>query len=296
MYTITALSNENLRPVKKTTPTLTMAIVNTTPDSFSDGGENQPSELDTLRATVAKQIAAGAAIVDVGGQSSRPNAPDIMAEEEIARVVPVIEAIKPLTDANGVLISVDTYRASVAEAAVKAGAHIVNDISAGSLDPAMLETVARLGCTFIMMHMRGTPATMQSKENCSYPGGFLSTVRTELLSRVTAAEAAGIFPWRIILDPGVGFSKTIRQNLELLTGLNTLRAHEVASSYAWLVGSSRKGFIGTITGTKVPKERVMGTSATVTAAIMGGAAIIRVHDVAEMVEVAKMADAMYRTL
>nr|POE54549.1 folic acid synthesis protein fol1 [Quercus suber] len=294
MYTVTALSSEDLRPAKKTTPTLTMAIVNTTLDSFSDGGDNLPSEPDAIVANVAMQIAAGATIIDIGGQSSRPGAPDVSAEAEIARVVPAITAIKPLTDANNVLISVDTYRAAVAEAAVKAGANIVNDISAGALDPAMLATVARLGCSFVMMHMRGTPATMQSSENCSYPDGLLDTVRAELLTRVAAAESAGVFPWRIILDPGVGFSKTTAQNLELLTGLDTLRNNEATKSYAWLVGSSRKKFIGDITGMKVPKERVMGTSVTVTAAIMGGADIIRVHDVADMVQVAKMADAMYR--
>lgn len=271
-----------------------MAILNTTPDSFSDGGENKPSDLDALRATVATQIAAGASIIDVGGQSSRPNAPDVTSEEEIARVVPAIEAIRSLPQASNTLISVDTYRASVAEAAVKAGAHIVNDISAGQLDPEMLSTVARLGCTYIMMHMRGTPATMQSPENCLYHGGLVPVINRELQDRLSAACAAGIRPWRIILDPGLGFAKTQNQNLRLLRQLADLRFGEF-SNYSWLVGSSRKGFIGKVTGVDEPKERLMGTAVTVAAAIDGGANIVRVHDVAEMAQVAKMADAIRDT-
>lgn len=165
MHVVTPLTTGAMMyPMDPCRKTLVMSILNTTPDSFSDG-ESNTLDPQSLRKTAAAHIAAGANIIDVGGQSSRPNAPDVTAEEEINRVLPAIAAIKSLPEAEGIAISVDTYRAAVAEAAVNAGAHIVNDISAGALDPQMFSTVARLGCTYIMMHMRGTPATMQSPEN-----------------------------------------------------------------------------------------------------------------------------------
>ncbi|KAM0715071.1 hypothetical protein Q7P37_009536 [Cladosporium fusiforme] len=271
-----------------------MSILNTTPDSFSDGGSNA-LDAQSLRSTAAAHIAAGATIIDIGGQSSRPGAPDISAEEEIARVLPAIAAVKSLTGSEGIAISVDTYRAAVAEAAVNAGAHIVNDISAGMLDPQMLSTVAKLGCTYIMMHMRGTPHTMQNPENCRYGGRLFSTINSELDERVQAAIAAGIRRWRIIKDRGVGFAKTQSQNLALLSKGERLNRERVSTFMPHLVGSSRKGFIGKITGVEEPKDRVWGTAATVTAAISSGADIVRVHDVKEMVQVAKMADAIYRS-
>lgn len=273
-----------------------MSILNTTPDSFSDGGSNSPADIGALRATAALHIASGATIIDVGGQSSRPNAPSISAEEELSRVIPAIEAVKSLPEAAGVAISVDTYRAEVAEAAVNAGAHIVNDVSAGLLDPNMLSTVARLGCTYIMMHMRGTPATMSSEENCSYPDGLEETMRKELSERLRAAEAAGIRRWRIILDPGLGFAKTQAQNLRLLSPLRKeFMSHGVLRDVPWLVGASRKSFIGAVTGVKEAKNRQWGTAAAVTAAVLRGANIVRVHDVREMAQVVKMAEAMYGT-
>lgn len=274
-----------------------MSILNTTPDSFSDGGSHQPEEVDALRATVATHIAAGATIIDIGGQSSRPGAPDVSAKEEIARVLPAIAAVKSLSEAGNITISIDTYRASVAEAAVKAGAHVINDISAGSLDPDMLSTVARLGCTYIMMHMRGNPSTMNSPENCTYENGLVErVVRSELYTRVNAAVKAGVRRWRIISDPGIGFAKTQEQNLELLRNLHFTRSiRQPFKKLPMLVGTSRKGFIGNIIGVKEAKNRVWGTAATVTQAVAGGADIVRVHDVAEMAQVVKMADAMYRS-
>lgn len=273
-----------------------MSIFNTTPDSFSDGGSNA-LDANSLRETAAAHIAAGATIIDVGGQSSRPNAPDVTAEEEIRRVLPAIAAIKSLPEARNIAVSVDTYRAPVAEAAITAGAHIVNDISAGLLDPQMIPTVARLGCTYIMMHMRGTPATMQNPDNCSYPHGIAATVLKELDDRIALAIKAGVRRWRIILDPGIGFAKTDEDNLYLLrivrpggSDPTSKRQHRMPV----LVGSSRKGFIGKITGVTVPKDRIWGTAAAVTSSIRGGADIVRVHDVAEMAQVAKMADAIYR--
>lgn len=273
-----------------------MSIFNTTPDSFSDGGVNLPSDSDALRATAAAHIAAGATIIDVGGQSSRPGAPDVTAEEEIARVLPAIEAIRSLPDAEHIAISVDTYRARVADAAVQAGAHIVNDISGGYLDPDMLSTVARLGCTYIMMHMRGTPATMNNTENCTYPAGRLATtVGEEMRARVDAAIAAGVRRWRIITDPGFGFAKTQDQNLALMRDLLVYRNHNrMLKKLPMLVGTSRKGFIGNITGVKEAKDRAWGTAATVAYSVRAGADIVRVHDVAEMTQVVKMADAITR--
>nr|OQO21839.1 hypothetical protein B0A51_10303 [Rachicladosporium sp. CCFEE 5018] len=284
-----------------------MSILNTTPDSFSDGGAHESTNVAHIKAVAAAHIAAGATIIDVGGQSSRPDAPDVTAEEEMSRVLPTIAAIRSLPQAAEIAISVDTYRAAVAEAAVNAGAHIVNDISAGTLDPLMLKTVARLGCTYVMMHMRGTPATMSSPEHCTYMDGLLTGVRAELQDRIDAAIAAGVRKWRIIIDPGIGFAKTSEQNVELLRllsyrqmqGLNTAEYNCGLGSrlkrYPMLLGSSRKGFIGTVTGVKEPKDRVMGTAATVTAAVIAGADIVRVHDVAEMAQVVKMADAIYRS-
>ncbi|KAK4499307.1 hypothetical protein PRZ48_009820 [Zasmidium cellare] len=298
MYPLTPLA-PSLEPLRSLDPgrkTLIMSILNVTPDSFSDGGDNSPANVQALKAVVTEHIAAGAAIIDIGGQSSRPNAPDVTAEEEIARILPAIEAIKSLPEAANVAISVDTYRASVAEAAINAGAHIINDISAGVLDQDMLPTIARLGCTYIMMHMRGTPHTMQSEENTSYPKGVVTTVGSELQQRLEAAQAAGIRRWRIILDPGLGFAKTVEQNVAILRQLNRFsKGSFLALKYLpLLVGSSRKGFIGKITGVEKASERVAGTAATVTAAVAGGAEIVRVHDVEEMARVVRMADAIYR--
>ncbi|RMY35292.1 hypothetical protein D0866_04697 [Hortaea werneckii] len=294
-YTPTAPTSDALIPMNPKQKTRVMSILNTTPDSFSDGGVNSPNDLATLKESIRQHIRKGATVVDIGGQSSRPNAPDVTAEEEIARVVPAIEAFKSLgPETEGVAISVDTYRAAVAEAAIKAGAHIINDISFGLLDQEMLPTVARLGCTYIGMHMRGTPATMQDKENTEYPDGVVETVARELAARVEAAQAAGIRRWRLILDPGVGFAKTQEQNLELLRRLPDLIHHSGIRDFPWMVGSSRKGFIGQITGVREARERSWGTAATVTAAVAGRADVVRVHDVAEMAKVVKMSDALYR--
>lgn len=271
-----------------------MSILNITPDSFSDGGVHSPADLEQLKSSVKSQIANGATIIDIGGQSSRPNAPDVTVEEELSRIIPAIEAVKSIPEATNIAISVDTYRAAVAEAAINAGAHVINDISAGLLDEDMLPTIARLGCTYIMMHMRGTPSTMMSEENCSYPKGLISTISRELSNRVEAAQAAGIRRWRIILDPGIGFSKTADQNVEILKNFHKLKHDGNVRNFAWLIGSSRKSFIGKITGVEDPKQRGWGTAATVTAAIEGGADIVRVHDASEMDAVVKMADAMYR--
>ena len=294
MYAVTALSDSSppLYTNKKGQGTRIMSILNVTPDSFSDGGQNNPQDWSRIRETVISQIEAGADIVDVGGQSSRPNAPSIETEEEISRVIPVIECIRSLPEAHGIPISIDTYRSSVARAAVGAGASIINDISAGYLDPKMLPTVAELGCTLCLMHMRGSPTSMMHLNN--YPNGIIETVGEELLDRLNAAQRAGIRRWRLILDPGFGFAKNSEQNLELLRNFTKIRSTVGLQSIPWLSGISRKGFIGRITNVLEPKDRVWGTAAAITAAIHGGVDIVRVHDVAEMSLVSKMADAIWK--
>ncbi|KAI1264195.1 Dihydropteroate synthase [Xylariaceae sp. FL1019] len=302
-------SMTKLHALRSSRSTQVMAILNVTPDSFSDGGVHLPqkrkaetdslpssspksAELTILKATVLNFIRDGASIIDVGGQSTAPGAPEVSTSEELSRVLPAIRLIRSLPEASNVAISVDTYRAAVAEAAVEAGADIVNDVSAGLLDSEMLPTVARLGCTICLMHMRGTPATM-SKLN-TYPSGLIPTLAEELIARVKAAEAAGIRRWRIILDPGMGFAKVGDQNLEILRHMPELRRWPGLEGLPWLLGSSRKSFVGKITGVAKPEGRVFGTAATVVAAVQGGADIVRVHDVLAMSQVVKMSDAIYR--
>lgn len=293
MSTITPMGPTPSRPalhaLRTNRKTHVMAILNLTPDSFSDGGKNSSA---SLAQTIDSFIRAGTTIFDIGGQSSWPGAPDVSAETEISRVLPAIAAVRAHPQGSEVVISVDTYRASVAAAAVAAGADLINDISAGLLDADMLPTVGRLGSTICLMHMRGTPATMTTLT--SYPDGLIPTIAAELLDRVAAAEAAGIWRWRIVLDPGIGFAKTGEQNLEILRRFDELRDWPGLRGFPWLVGSSRKGFVGRVTGVSEPSERVWGTAATVAAAVQGGADIVRVHDAVEMGQVVKMSDAIWR--
>ncbi|KAI5301861.1 trifunctional dihydropteroate synthetase, partial [Ascosphaera pollenicola] len=183
-------------------PTHVMAVLNVTPDSFSDGGLHSPKDLNALAETVRGMIRSGATIIDVGGESTRPTSVPVGADEELRRVIPAVKLIRSLPEAAQVAISVDTYRADVAEAAVNAGADIINDISAGTLDPAMFPTMTRLKKTVIFMHMRGTPQTMTKLTNYDNDD-VVSGVGKELLARVQEAEKAGIRRWRIILDPGI---------------------------------------------------------------------------------------------
>jgi 2-amino-4-hydroxy-6-hydroxymethyldihydropteridine diphosphokinase/dihydropteroate synthase len=286
----------SLPPIKPRDPnraTRIMSILNVTPDSFSDGGNNYNIDNAALTATIRSHIAAGATIVDIGGQSTRPGAEQVTPKEELARILPAISIIRSLPEAENIAISIDTYHASVARAAIEAGADIINDVSAGQLDPLMLSTVAELGCTICLMHMRGTPETMNTLTNYG-PTGVVSRVSDELVRSVQAAQRAGIRRWRIILDPGIGFAKTQDQNITLIRQLRELRETPRLWGLPWLVGVSRKGFIGKITGVEEPEKRVGGTAAVVTASIAEGADIVRVHDVDVMAQVAKMADALYR--
>ncbi|KAI9821277.1 MAG: trifunctional dihydropteroate synthetase [Pycnora praestabilis] len=281
-----------LTPLTTTKKTHIMAVLNITPDSFSDGGLHSLTDPTTLTNTINHFVATGATILDIGGQSTRPNAPSISAAEETSRILPVITLIRSLPSASKVCISIDTYRASVAAAAIAAGADMINDVSAGVMDPEMLPTVAKLGVTICLMHMRGTPQTM--KDLTHYPAGLIPTIGAALASHVAAAQAAGIPRWRLMLDPGIGFAKTQAQNLELLRRLDDLRNWEGLVGIPWLVGASRKGFVGKITGVTEARERSWGTAGCVSAAVQGGADVVRVHDVEEMTKVVKMADAIWR--
>jgi len=271
-----------LDPSNPNKDTLIMAVLNLTPDSFSDGGKyNHNNLLDTVRSF----IEAGASIIDIGGQSTRPGARDVGEEEELRRVIPAIEAIRAA--GIDIPISVDTYRASVAHKSIMAGANIINDISAGLLDSGMLSTVAGLNVPIVLMHTRGTPETMNSL--VSYHD-LINDIKAELDSRVKAAEEAGIRRWNILLDPGLGFAKTMQQNLECIRRLSEMRG----GGLPWVLGPSRKRFVGTVTGVAVAGERQWGTAGAVAACVAGGADVVRVHDVAEMKKVVDMAVAIWR--
>lgn len=281
---------EVLRPLKSNRETQIMGILNMSPESFSDGSIKK-----RFMSHMQRFPTAGVRIIDIGGQSSAPGTPDVSADEEIHRITPVIQYLSKMRSGQGwgeFAISVDTYRAAVAQAAIGAGADIINDISAGQLDCDMLPTMAKLEKTVCLMHMRGTPSTMNGLAD--YPDGLIPTIAKELLARVAAAEEAGIRRWRIILDPGIGFAKTFADNIEILRSLDELREWPGLKGMPWLVGSSRKKFIGSVTGIEEPHLRDWGTAATVAAAIQGGADIVRVHRMYDMLQVAKMSDAIWR--
>lgn len=262
--------------------TLLMGIVNVTPDSFSDGGRFKSAEAAVRHGIRLEDD--GADILDVGGESSRPGADPVPLEEEIRRVIPVVEG---LSRRVRVPISVDTTKAAVARAALQAGAEVVNDISALRLDAAMAETAARYGASLIVMHMRGTPRDMQ-QGNLAY-GDLFSEIIAHLEESIGRARAGGIDVERIMIDPGIGFGKSFEDNLRLIRHLSEFKA----IGRPLLIGPSRKSFIGKVTGGE-PKERLEGTAAAVTAAVMNGAHVVRVHDVKFMKPVVSMADAIRR--
>jgi dihydropteroate synthase len=260
---------------------LVMGVVNVTPDSFSDGGRYLDPGLAVEHGR--RLTDQGADLVDVGGESTRPGASRPPVEEELARVVPVVKGLA----AAGVLVSVDTMRAEVAEAAVAAGAVLVNDVSGGQADPAMLATVARLGTPYVLMHWRAHSVQMQ--ERTQYDD-VVADVRAELAARMEAAVAAGIAVDRIVLDPGIGFSKTGEQNWEVLAGLD--RLHDLGRPL--LVATSRKRFLGTLLagpdGTPRPAlERDAATAATSALAAAAGAWCVRVHAVPASLDAVRVA-------
>jgi dihydropteroate synthase len=264
--------------------TLVMGVLNVTPDSFSDGGRFM--QLDrAVEAAVAMQQA-GADVLDIGAESTRPGSSGISAAEELRRLLPVLQALRGRLH---IPISVDTQKSRVAEIALGAGADLVNDISGLKQDPRMAEIAVRYSVPLILMHMRGTPRTMQKKP---FAYDVLKDVKTGLSAAVFQARRAGVAKSQIVIDPGIGFGKSFDQNYELLAKLPEL----ARLGYPVLVGASRKGFLGATLGTKgkpaPPEQRIWGTAATVTASILNGAHIVRVHDVAEMVQVARVADAL----
>ncbi|KAK9460580.1 Dihydropteroate synthase-like protein [Lipomyces oligophaga] len=274
--------------------TYIMGILNITPDSFSDGGKHVSSD-SMLKSARGFVDAYPSVILDIGGQSTNPKSVDPGAEEEIARIVPAIKLLRAQPEFQNTVISIDTYYASVAQAAIEAGADIINDVSAGTLDPYMLSTAAKLDVPIILMHMRGTPQLMTSLTDYK-SGDVVAGVAAELSERVRAAEQAGIRRWNIILDPGIGFAKNADQNIQLLRELPYLIQDSSPdfTGLPWLVGASRKAFIGKITGSKSPAERVFGTTAAVASSIIGGAEIVRVHDVEQIADAVKVLDSIYR--
>jgi len=264
--------------------TLLMGVLNVTPDSFSDGGKF--FAVDTAVKHALEMEKAGADILDIGGESTRPGSAEVSAEEELRRVLPVLERLRGRLR---IAISIDTQKSAVAEAAVKAGAEIINDVSALRTDPKIADVARRHGLPLILMYMRGEPRTMQKGP---FARDVMRDVADGLRAAVARARKAGVAKWQIILDPGIGFGKSFVQNCELLAKLPELRR----LGYPLLVGTSRKAFLGAILGSTKkplpPNERVWGSATTVAASIFGGAHIVRVHDVAEMAQVARIADAI----
>jgi dihydropteroate synthase len=262
--------------------TLVMGIVNVTPDSFSDGA--MFASADDAVAHGARLVDEGADLVDVGGESTRPGSDPIEADEELLRVVPVIEGL--VKARPGTPLSVDTRKPEVASAALDAGASVVNDIGGGR-NSALLETVSRTGAGVVLMHMLGEPKTMQDDPRYD---DVVAEVHEFLRERIEAAVFAGIPEERICIDPGIGFGKTVDDNLSLLRAVPALRLLGAAV----MVGASRKGFIGTLTGVEDPAARLEGSLAVAVLAAAHGADLVRVHDVEATVRALKVADAVVR--
>ena len=263
--------------------TIVMGVLNVTPDSFSDGGLFADTE--TAVAQGARLADEGADIVDVGGESTRPGAQPVDPEEERRRVIPVIEGLRRARP--DAVLSVDTRRADVARAALDAGAHLVNDIGAAR-DPAMLPLVAERDAGLVLMHMRGEPRTMQDHPHYD---DVVAEVHTYLRERVEAAVFAGIATERLAVDPGIGFGKDLGHNLALLRACGSFRDLDAAV----VVGASRKRFLGTLTGVEEPVDRVEGSLAAAVVAVVNGADVVRVHDVAATVRALAVADAVVRS-
>jgi dihydropteroate synthase len=262
-----------------------VGVLNATPDSFSDGGRffaGERIDVDPVVAEALHMQRAGAHVLDVGGESTRPGATDVPVDIEVARVVPILEA---LTKACDLPLSIDTRKSAVASAALAAGAHIVNDVSGGRFDPALLAIVAEQGAWLVLGHLRGTPATMQ---DAPFFHDVLGEVADELAASVARAEAAGVAPAQIVVDPGIGFGKRQEDNLALLANAGWLGER---LGKPVLVGASRKAFLGRLTGDRVD-ERDVATAAACAVAVFAGANAIRVHDVGAGVRAARVAAAL----
>jgi dihydropteroate synthase len=263
--------------------TLIMGILNVTPDSFSDGGEFSTPEAAIKQA--GKMIDEGADIIDIGGESTRPGSARVSAGEEIDRVVPVIEELAKRFD---IPISIDTSKSEVAEAAVRAGAEIINDVSGLRFDPGIAEIAAKYNTGLVLMHLRGDFGTMHALDEPVED--ILQEVAAGFRSSIAGANGSGVAFENIALDPGIGFSKTFEQNLELLAKLGKLKSEFTA--YPILVGTSRKSFIGKILGDTAPRNRIGASAVSAAIAVINGANIVRVHDVRETVEAVKIAGAI----
>jgi len=264
--------------------TLVMGILNVTPDSFSDGG--QFLSPDRALAHAEQMIAEGADLIDVGGESTRPGSEFVSEQQEIDRVVPVIER---LSSNASIPISIDTTKSSVARAALQAGAEIVNDISGLRFDAAIADEAARTGAGLVLMHSRGTPKDMQQLPPVA---DIMTEVVSGLRESIRVANQHRVANENIVIDPGIGFGKTVEQNLELIAKLDELSRE--FPKFPIMIGTSRKAFIGKLLNDAPADERLHGTIATVVAAVMNGAHIVRVHDVKATVEAIRVADAIGR--
>lgn len=262
---------------------LVMGIVNVTPDSFSDGGVH----LDPAVAieSALRMAEDGADVIDVGGESTRPGSDEVGEAEELERVIPVIEGIRERSD---VTISIDTRKSVVATESIAAGAGIVNDVSALRFDPAMVDVVRETGAAVILMHMRGEPKTMQ---DAVHYDDLIGEIADELASWRGAVIAAGVDGRKLLVDPGIGFGKTFEHNVEILA-----RASELSSIGPLVIGASRKGFIGHLTGREAGPDRASGSLAAVAAAALAGAAMVRVHDVRETVDFLRVFQPLLRAM
>ncbi|GEQ70784.1 hypothetical protein JCM33374_g4463 [Metschnikowia sp. JCM 33374] len=310
-----------------TSPSVLMAIFNATPDSFSDGGSKLFLTPEKIVAEALDMKEKGAQIIDIGGVSTRPGSSEPPSQEELARVLPVVEAIRGEARLNDILVSVDTYRADVAEQVLEAGADIINDISMGLYDNKIFNVVAKYGCGYVMNHTRGTPATMSKLNKYGPPNSslveynidersgmmpllegstrnLLNGVCRELASQLRLATESGVRKWQVIIDPGIGFAKDLSQNLSIIRHARRFKKYAqvdlTVESYvsfhgmAVLMGTSRKGFLGKLTGQEEAKLRVVSSTASVVACVEQGADIVRVHDVKETKEALQVADAIYK--
>ena len=262
---------------------LVMGVLNLTPDSFSDGG--RLSSVKAALVQASRMLSRGADVLDLGGQSTRPGAEEVGPERELERLLPALRAIRAAHPRA--ILSVDTFHAAVADAALNAGADWINDVRAASTlrDPAMLPLIARSGCPYVLMHNRGSSSAMDA---LAVYGDVVAEVRSELEAATAEALAAGVKAGQILWDPGLGFAKTTEQNLALLRDLPEL----AAAGYPLLVGPSRKRFIGAVLEEPRPRARLWGTASVCALAVSGGATVLRVHDVGPIVQVVRMARAI----
>ena len=255
-----------------------MGILNVTPDSFSDGGSF--TDIDTAVDRATQMATEGAAIIDIGPESTRPGSKPVTAAEQIERAVPVIANLRENKELDDIVISIDTRIAKVAAAAIEAGANMINDVTALA-DGDMAKLAADKEVPVVLMHMQGSPETMQAEPKYT---DVVADVLAYLIERAEYARQQGVARERIFIDPGIGFGKTTGHNIEIMRNIGKF----VETGYKVLIGTSRKRFIGEITGRETPDERIFGTAGTVAAAVMQGAAIVRVHDAGQMADVVRI--------